>query len=763
MKQHTPFFRSIGFSLFRHAFGSYVVIAILITAFQAWDEYKVTRSQNIQHLQDTARMLHNGLANAAWHVDKPMLDDLMQGVLTSSVVRGIRIMDEANQLMAEQGDLLPVPDSSLMHVFELSDPTGLSADIIASVELHSSRDVIFAALNPTLQSLVVAALLKTIALWVIFLYFGNRLLGLPLNRMARDLDARRIRDLASHLEPEQMNEIEKLGVAILNLQASSERRLTRSEHRLQQILDAAGEGMLVLDEAGLISYSNPAASALLGWETSEMKGADPASLFGRHQPGVERGCEIQKVLESGHAIERFDATFYRKDGSSFPASFKSCPIMDSDRVSGVVAMFQDVSAQRQQESVLRQSRNTYQTLLNNLPEQVVYKTTELVCISANRSFAESVGRQANEIPGLHLSALLPKEQARKIEMADWQAISSGASVEFEDRVQHMDEERIMQTISSPVFDRKNEVIGVMSIIWDITQLKQAEKERQRMEVQLHQAQKLESVGQLAAGIAHEINTPVQFVSDNTTFIRDAFKDIDALIADYRELLETPPEALDPAARMSQVAKIEQDADLEFLREEIPKAIDQSMGGLQRIAKIVLAMKEFSHPGSDEKTPTDINRAIQSTIDVSRNEWKYDSELVTDFDPNLPMVPVLPGEFNQVILNLIVNAAHAIHALHREDHSGRIEITTRLSGEQVEIRISDNGCGIPASIRKRIYDPFFTTKEVGKGTGQGLAIAYSAIVDKHDGSIDLQSEENVGTTFIIRLPLKPADAVTGVPA
>jgi signal transduction histidine kinase len=175
---------------------------------------------------------------------------------------------------------------------------------------------------------------------------------------------------------------------------------------------------------------------------------------------------------------------------------------------------------------------------------------------------------------------------------------------------------------------------------------------------------------------------------------------------------------------------------------------------------VRAMKEFSHPGGDEKTPTDINQAIRSTIEVSRNEWKYHADLVADLDPALPLVPCLPNDFNQVVLNLIVNAAHAIAEAQRGGEKGTITVRTRAAGGFAQVSVADTGTGIPEAIRHRIFEPFFTTKEVGKGTGQGLAIAYAVVVDRHGGHIDVDSREGRGTTFTVHLPLvapRPAGA------
>lgn len=280
-------------------------------------------------------------------------------------------------------------------------------------------------------------------------------------------------------------------------------------------------------------------------------------------------------------------------------------------------------------------------------------------------------------------------------------------------------------------------------------------EQRQLEGQMAHAQKMEAIGRLAAGIAHEINTPTQYIGDNTRFLQDSFADLVKVLEKYREFFAAAQSG-NPSPRLPQDIQALGDAvDIEYLTKEIPLAIKQSLDGIERVTKIVRAMKEFSHPGVAEKTPIDINRAIESTVTVARNEWKYVADLVTDFDSSLPLVPCLPGDFNQVMLNLIVNSAHAIGDVvkNHPDGKGKITISTRRDGDWAEIRVSDTGPGIPESIRDKIFDPFFTTKEVGKGTGQGLAIARSVIVDKHGGALSFESEPGRGTTFIIRLPLE----------
>jgi signal transduction histidine kinase len=277
--------------------------------------------------------------------------------------------------------------------------------------------------------------------------------------------------------------------------------------------------------------------------------------------------------------------------------------------------------------------------------------------------------------------------------------------------------------------------------------------RSVMEEQLRQAQKLESIGQLAAGIAHEINTPTQYIGDNVRFLKDAFEDLKSALESNERLLRSARGEAVPGETEKEAEAAIAKADVEYLSDEVPKAIDQALEGVARVAKLVSAMRDFSHPDTKEKVLLDLNHAIDSTVTVARNEWKYVSDVETDFDASLPLFSCLPGEFNQVILNLIVNAAHAIGDVVKKGDSekGKIKVQTRACPEWVEIRIQDTGSGIPEKVRARIFDPFFTTKEIGKGTGQGLAIARSVVVDKHGGSIHFETEEGKGTTFIIRLP------------
>jgi signal transduction histidine kinase/HAMP domain-containing protein len=294
------------------------------------------------------------------------------------------------------------------------------------------------------------------------------------------------------------------------------------------------------------------------------------------------------------------------------------------------------------------------------------------------------------------------------------------------------------------------------LMLDITEMRRLGREQAA-------AQKLESVGRMAAGVAHEINTPVQFVSDNVHFVRSSMTDLSTVIHAYRQLQLAVNSGADSVAAAALAAEAEKKADLDYILENMPQAVESSIDGLGRIATIVRSMKEFAHPDQALKTFGDLNHAICSTLVIAHNEYKYIADLETHYG-EVPLVQCHLGEINQVILNLLVNASHAIaERIGSGSERGKLTVTTRLDGDTVEISIADTGAGIPEEIRDRIFDPFFTTKEVGKGTGQGLALAHSAIVVKHGGTLRFESECGKGTTFFIRLPVNAPDSAAAAAA
>lgn len=384
-------------------------------------------------------------------------------------------------------------------------------------------------------------------------------------------------------------------------------------------------------------------------------------------------------------------------------------------------------------------------------------------IYMNEAVARRMGYDPSELIGRDVFSLFTYAEPQILEQAR-NAIASGEEARLEVRTRRRDgTEYWVGMFMGPIRDSFGWVTHYIAISADITARLEAERkrqelqdqlahemqERERMALELKLSQKLESVGRLAAGIAHEINTPIQYVSDSAHFLRDAVDGMEKLLATYYRHIHSMSHSGQGAAVLARVQEAEAAADIEFIREEIPRAFDRMLDGVERVTKIVRAMKEFAHPDGEEQSPADINHALETTLMVAHNEYKYVAEVTTHFG-ELPPVKCNIGELNQVFLNIIVNAAHAIASAGREQ--GRICITTALAGDHVDICFEDNGCGIAQEHIDKIYDPFFTTKEVGKGTGQGLAISRSIVVDHHGGTIEVNSTVGEGTRFKLQLPV-----------
>lgn len=389
-------------------------------------------------------------------------------------------------------------------------------------------------------------------------------------------------------------------------------------------------------------------------------------------------------------------------------------------------------------------------LISSLPTMIIGLSRENNIALWNAEAEDILGIGAENVMGLHISRC-------GIDW-DWDKILDGiihsryhnvpTRVDDIQFLRPDGEKRYLGITVNPLNGEHKGILGLTIIGADIT-------DRKKMESQLQQSHKMEAIGQLAAGIAHEINTPVQFVGDNTRFFQESFGDLIQVIKKQQEALEAAKSNSLTDELIEKTEQLIEEMDLEYLEEEIPVAVQHTLKGVERIAKIVQAMKIFAHPGMVAKEPVDINKEIGKTITITRNEWKYAAELKTDFDQSLPIVPCFRAEFNQVILNMIVNAAHAVAEKNQDNPSqkGTIHIRTIHEGGQAKICIGDSGAGIPEEIRHKIFDLFFTTKEPGKGTGQGLAISHSVIVEKHKGTLTLETEEGKGTTFVIGLPIK----------
>ena len=402
------------------------------------------------------------------------------------------------------------------------------------------------------------------------------------------------------------------------------------------------------------------------------------------------------------------------------------------------ALKAEESSRQDLATALAHERTLLRTMIDLIPAFIYAKDVGSRFIAMNTALARNMGTKAEDAIGKTDFDFFKPELAKKFYADEQALLKSGESIidlEEPGFDQVTGQPRTVVTSKVPLRDVNGEVIGIIGVGFDITERKFAEQ-------RLADGERLESIGRLAAGVAHEINTPIQFLNDSIYFIREAMQDLLAHNAKLTAMLPVPPEA---------------DEDIEDLKVELPPALDRVADGLSRIAEIVRSMKEFSHVDQGEMCQVDLNRAISSTLVIARTEYKYVADVITEFDADLPHVVCHGGQINQVVLNLVVNAAHAIgDVVKGTPDKGIIRVKTCVEGDFAVISISDTGGGIPEAIRQRIFDPFFTTKEVGKGTGQGLSIAHNAL-KAHGGQLEFETEMGKGTTFFVRLPLTPAES------
>jgi PAS domain S-box-containing protein len=554
-------------------------------------------------------------------------------------------------------------------------------------------------------------------------------------------------------------------LAIRRRETEDQLRCTRDH--LENVFETSAEAIGIADAKGRCVKWNKAAEGLLGYSYDELKGKTFDLLYASRE---SLDAMLTELRRQG-SIRHYEIEMRRKDGKLVPCVMSSSILKDKDnRTAGSITMALNLSRfkrtmrelkstnkrlqkeimdRRKAEEDLLEAHTEMQLLFSSISSILIGISSDGLITRWNPGAERTFGFLSGDVLGRPLGDCGLQW--------DWNRLSESISECRRTRAPtRLDDLRFTQSDGKEGFLRLGINIVMVGVDCQLSLVIVGSDmtERKILEAQLVQAQKLESIGQLAAGIAHEINTPTQYVGDNTRFLRDAFADLGKLLRQYGDFLDAVKAGVHTPEMIGEVEASIREADVAYLLGEIPLAISQSIEGLERVSKIVHAMKEFSHPGSNGKVGLDINRAIESTITIARNEWKYVAEMKTDFDRSLPLVPCLPAEFNQVILNILINAAHAIGeaAGSGSEVKGVISVGTRNMGDMVEISVTDTGSGIPEEIRSKIFDPFFTTKDVGKGTGQGLAISHSVIVEKHGGTITFETEVGRGTTFFIHLPI-----------
>ena len=517
--------------------------------------------------------------------------------------------------------------------------------------------------------------------------------------------------------------------------------LAASRQMLQSILDAIPQRVFWKDKnCTYLGCNRPFATDAGLDRPAEIVGKNDFDLAWAQVAEVYR-ADDKLVMAEGSAKLNFHERQTRPDGSVLWLQTNKLPLRDHDgNVVGVLGTYEDITARRHAEKELRLTKAS----LENASVAVFWTDRQARIVYANETARLSLGYSREALTSLSIRDI-SSQFSEAAWNASWEECKARGSITFENQHKSNDGRVFPVEVTANYVEFDGQEF-MFAFARDLT-------EKRELESQLRQAQKLEGIGQLAAGIAHEINTPTQFVADNLTFLRDSWKAIHHLLELYRATIRSAPETPSP-----EIKDAERGCDLEFIVAEVPRAIDQSLDGAGRVAKIVRAMREFAHPDSADKTVTDLNKCVESTITVARNEWKYVADLVIELDETLPPVSCYPGDINQVILNVLVNAAQAIKEKVKEGEKGQITVRTRRRDRLAEISVRDTGPGIPEAARTRVFDPFFTTKPVGKGTGQGLSLAYTLIVKKHRGKIWFETEIGCGTTFFIDLPIEESSSM-----
>jgi len=521
--------------------------------------------------------------------------------------------------------------------------------------------------------------------------------------------------------------------------------LARSEERYRGLTEAAPNAILVHRDL-TIEYVNPAAVKLL-------RASGPDQLIGRsyldlvHPEDRAESEERLRKLNSDQASAPLrQHRLVALDGQAIEVESTEAAFRQEGRII-VQSIAQDITERKRSEEAILRAKEEWERTFDAVPDLIFILDKNYRIARLNLSMAERLGLRPKEAIGKSCFELVHgrKKPSDSCPFSDLLVDGDVHSVEVSETKLGGD----FVITTAPLRATDGEVLGAVHVARDVT-------EQKRMERRLFQAQKLEAIGQLAAGIAHEINTPTQYIHANIEFLEETFGKLSEATRQLPELVQAIKSGTPLEAIIQDSERALEEAELDYVTEEVTDAIRGSLDGVGRISKIVDSMKYFSHPGTEERSVIDVNHALENAVTVSRNEWKYWADLETEFDPSLPSLSAFEAQLNQALLNIIINAAQAIGGQLGDSpkEKGKIVISTSRQDQWIEIRISDTGPGIPEEIRSRIFDPFFTTKEVGKGTGQGLALVHSVIVDKHGGTIDVETEVGRGTTFIVGLPVDP---------
>ena len=536
-----------------------------------------------------------------------------------------------------------------------------------------------------------------------------------------------------------------------------------TDHGLATVLEEVRDFIIMTDEElQEVFHANLAAKEVLGFPEGSMDLAGKwlRELFPKDLLNL-LFSSIRDALREGR-VWSGETRLVQRDGTRIPVSVQVNLHSAQEGSNRFVSMvIRDITELKRTQESLERQEAFYRLITENTSDLVGLFDPKGDSIYCSPSYEKILGYGTWQMDGQGLYEFIHPEDRERVRGVILSALSEGKEVFLQYRMVNRNGEiHHLEATTGGIRNSFGRFERLILVSRDITLQVRQREERRLKEMHSFHAQKMESIGQLAAGVAHEMNTPIQYFGDNLHFIRDSFTALSDLLTSLQQQLNSLSSQIDDVETVAILKKAKQlwdDADADFLMTEIPHAIAQSLQGCANLSQIVSAMKEFSHPGSEDKIPAQLNDIIRNTMIISRNEWKYIADLEYNLDKKLPMVLCLPNEIGQLILNLVINACHAIEEKGLDSsEKGLIRVSTariEVDGENwAEIRVEDSGMGMPSEIKNRIFEPFFTTKPVGKGTGQGLAIVHNVVVDKHSGQIHVESEQGQGTTFIVRLPM-----------
>ncbi|BBD07376.1 PAS domain S-box protein [Desulfovibrio ferrophilus] len=763
-------------SLYTRIIVTLIVFSVVIMAAFTLGSLHYQREALREEIRETAhtvvRRASSILPSALWEYNDIYIRDYIDSLFMLPYVAFVRVRSEG-EIYEKRGLEFSLygtdffRNSSDFHWEE--QPIRRNGVPIGMFEIAVSFESLNELLMNKVQQFVLSMTVLIFGLAVITMFLFRRYIFKPIRALERVADAVARGDLSARSGVKGIGEIGRLAVSMdkmveglvrvttsrdkLNqeidkrLQAETELKVERD--RIKLYLDTAGVALLALDRSGRISLLNRKGCELLGYEPGTVEGMDWFENFIPRRSSESVRAVFQSLMSG--ALKPFDHhenEVLTRDGHLRLFSWNNTLIKGgSGTILGSLSSGQDITEERLREQALKQSEERFRVLVESMNEAVVSLNKKGQLEYTNQRFCEMLGIARQRTFGKRIEDFLDPSNAKRFRI--YFDMESAPRSEPHELIWTHHSGRQVHTYVSPalIYSNDGELEGATIAIADISKLKE-------LEGQLVQAQMLESLGSMAAGIAHEINTPCQYVLNNTQFLRKATSIVLAVLKMYEELRLAVDNGGETRALVQELEDELAKQQIDYLQEDMTAAITESLEGIDRIAAIVRSVKQFANPGAEEKAATDLNELVRNTVIVSTNEWKYMADLIMELEEGLPMVPCVVGQINQVLLNLIVNAAQAIEPrVEAKDYlKGEIRIRTAHDEDWVYLEVSDNGSGIAPEDRDHVFRPFYTTKAPGKGTGQGLAISQTVIRDTHNGDLTFETVPGEGTTFKIVLPI-----------